>query len=471
MKPQFSIIGALCVATSTATPIASVNTGDIKWSPCNFANETVPIYCGKLTVPLDYTKKNSTDVIELDLQRIPASKCAKKGSILFNFGGPGSVGAASFVPFGKILQAITGGEHDLITFAPRGTGKTLPYSCFKNSLYRIPAVQTEAGRASDVAVPDIWAKSTLYDASCYAAQNKTGEFVGTAFVARDMMQIVDALKEDGLLRYWGVSYGTVLGATAVAMFPDRMDKVILDGVVNAEEYYENKEVEIWTDSEDVFRGFCSSCVTNRTSCPIAGNRTSEQLESYLRRAIDDMKQHPIAIPSPEVPGGGVLITYSLVKSILHSSLYNPSQWPGLAIIIDALLRGDILGLGGVQPASGGEDMTGYEEALYGIKCSDMRWHTNNLTEIMPTINARHNKSALFGDVADSMVARCAQWPMSAKEIYRGDFKVTPKNPVLIIGNEHDPVTPLVSARNMTERFQGSVLLEQKSYGVSISHTQ
>lgn len=64
--------------------------------------------------------------------------------------------------------------------------------------------------------------------------------MGTAFVARDMMQIVDALKEDGLLRYWGVSYGTVLGATAVAMFPDRMDKVILDGVVNAEEYYENK---------------------------------------------------------------------------------------------------------------------------------------------------------------------------------------------------------------------------------------
>lgn len=56
-------------------------------------------------MPLDYTNKNSTDVIDLELQRIPASKGAKKGSILFNFGGPGSVGAASFVPFGKILQA------------------------------------------------------------------------------------------------------------------------------------------------------------------------------------------------------------------------------------------------------------------------------------------------------------------------------------------------------------------------------
>lgn len=35
----------------------------------------------------------------------------------------------------------------------------------------------------------------------------------------------------------GISYGTVLGATLVSMFPDRMDKVLFDGVVNAHEYY------------------------------------------------------------------------------------------------------------------------------------------------------------------------------------------------------------------------------------------
>lgn len=35
----------------------------------------------------------------------------------------------------------------------------------------------------------------------------------------------------------GFSYGTVLGATVASMFPDRMDKVILDGVMNPHEYY------------------------------------------------------------------------------------------------------------------------------------------------------------------------------------------------------------------------------------------
>lgn len=64
---------------------------------------------------------------------------------------------------------------------------------------------TQVGNATDVVVGETWAKSTLYGNTCAAVQNKTGNLIGTAFVARDMMQIVDALQEDGLLRYWGES--------------------------------------------------------------------------------------------------------------------------------------------------------------------------------------------------------------------------------------------------------------------------
>jgi hypothetical protein len=35
----------------------------------------------------------------------------------------------------------------------------------------------------------------------------------------------------------GVLYGTVLGATAFALFPDRIDRAVLDGVQNPLEYY------------------------------------------------------------------------------------------------------------------------------------------------------------------------------------------------------------------------------------------
>lgn len=35
----------------------------------------------------------------------------------------------------------------------------------------------------------------------------------------------------------GLSYGTLLGVTAMAMFPDRVESVLLDGVMNADQYY------------------------------------------------------------------------------------------------------------------------------------------------------------------------------------------------------------------------------------------
>jgi len=33
--------------------------------------------------------------------------------------------------------------------------------------------------------------------------NEIGEFIGTAFVARDMLRVAEAISEDGLIRYWG----------------------------------------------------------------------------------------------------------------------------------------------------------------------------------------------------------------------------------------------------------------------------
>jgi len=42
-----------------------------------------------------------------------------------------------------------------------------------------------------------------------------------------------------MLTQSGISYGSLLGQTVAAMFPDRMDRLVLDGVVNANNYYEH----------------------------------------------------------------------------------------------------------------------------------------------------------------------------------------------------------------------------------------
>ena len=80
-------------ALSNKHPRGQIQT--VQWGACEGINSTVPIECGILAVPLDYTNSTSFATTNLALLRIPASDGPSKGSILMNFGGPGGEGRFS----------------------------------------------------------------------------------------------------------------------------------------------------------------------------------------------------------------------------------------------------------------------------------------------------------------------------------------------------------------------------------------
>jgi pimeloyl-ACP methyl ester carboxylesterase len=52
--------------------------------------------------------------------------------------------------------------------------------------------------------------------------------ISTASHARDMLEISEQMGYRKL-KYWGVSYGTILGGTFAAMYPDRVERLVSDG--------------------------------------------------------------------------------------------------------------------------------------------------------------------------------------------------------------------------------------------------
>lgn len=81
---------ALLLSAATARSLPN-GTEDVEWGPCahDEGQYLLPVVCGNVSVPLDYSAQNSSERLVLQLTRVPALAGPSKGSILFNFGGPG----------------------------------------------------------------------------------------------------------------------------------------------------------------------------------------------------------------------------------------------------------------------------------------------------------------------------------------------------------------------------------------------
>lgn len=321
--------------------------------------------------------------------------------------------------------------------------------------------------SSDTAPGQVWASQTTFATNCLLNAKDTGNLIGTAFVARDMMQIVNALNEDGLLRYWGFSYGTALGMTVAAMFPNRIDKIVLDGVLNPYEYYAGTDVEEITDTDAVFSGFFSGCLANPSNCALSKDgATADELSQKVYSLLYELKYHPMVVGLDITIG---YIDYGVLKQSIKQALYSPSLWEPLSVVLHELLLGnataalmasaDLYQGHTIFPNNG-------PDAIYGIRCSDSALRSKNISSLERLLDAFSARSRLYGDILSVQAVTCAQWPFVAKERYSGGWEVKTKNPVLFIGNTYDPFTPLVSAHNASSGFRDSVVLQHDGYGVS-----
>ena len=106
------------------------------------------------------------------------------------------------------------------------------------------------------------------------------------------------------------------------MFPDRIDKMVLDGVLNMDQYYEGRELQQVADSDATWAGFFKGCMEAPDSlCPLKRHgSTAEALQSKIEVLIETVKYAPIPL-GPIMPTD--LVDYETLKSNIITALYYP----------------------------------------------------------------------------------------------------------------------------------------------------
>jgi pimeloyl-ACP methyl ester carboxylesterase len=339
------------------------------------------------------------------------------------------------------------------------------------------------------------------------------KYVNTPNVVRDMVSIIDAWDEwtesqsctmhksqeasddeaDGLdasldtkgkLVYWGFSYGTLLGATFASMFPDRVGRVILDGVVDADHYVAPVWMDSIRDADTIFNSFPGYCHEAKGACAIyrAGDEIKDVEERFFG-ILDDLKDNPILLtdPTSKTP---VIITYSDIRRICFSILYAPTYgFYSLAIIMDFILKGELQWIAQIFsiafpfeifPVCGepGPAWMYPNEAQSSIMCSDKRYPLNETVPNLKEMFEKMSNISSFADVWLTGMLGCEGWGIEAIDPpMRWDDHPAHKQkpiktsfPVLFISNTFDPVTPLRAGVDMAKKFVDAGLIEQKSMG-------
>ncbi|MDQ3252358.1 MAG: alpha/beta hydrolase [Acidobacteriota bacterium] len=416
----------------------------IHFAPCP---ENPSLECGTINLPVDYRKPRG-ETFGMVVIRAKATNPAKRiGVLMVNPGGPGGSGVNFIIGRGVQLPLLIGlrERFDLVSFDVRGSHRSRPVRCEVDTT-NVPTDSSDEALA------------TFFDdfgrRLAKACLDQNGAFItsmSTNNIARDMDVLRRALGERQIT-YAGVSYGTALGAVYASLFPQRVRGMALDGGMLPEfrDYYAEYTSEQGVAIDLAFQRLDQLCRKD-SACRLQDTGVTPAFDTVMAQ----LKAAPVTSKD------GVVLSDENATFAIHSLLYIEPLWP---LIVDALanaLAGNhtlffqfassVTSITPVFPAS-------TSEASLAIQCND--FGTRRLaTEYLPVSQAFSAYSPRFiGRPSVSVaaqLAQCSGWPAADLPIIR-NVKNRVATPIMLVGNDFDPSTPL----NWTRRLARALGMEQ-----------
>ncbi|KAJ7660883.1 Alpha/Beta hydrolase protein [Mycena polygramma] len=439
----------------------------LKWVECYSTFQ-----CTRLEVPLDYSD-TSVGTAAIAVIRLPAnvSQVEYRGPILFNPGGPGGSGVDTLVLAGSSFPAILGdSRYDFVSFDPRGVHFSTPQASFfesdaERALWNAGSLPVSLSASSN-AIPEAWGRAHLLG-SLAAQRDKSQilKYITTDNVARDMLLITQKFGFEKL-KYYGLSYGSFLGAIFAAMFPDKVERIIIDAVPKRI-LLANLTIEA-TDTDKALQSFFDGCAAAGPDLCAFYEPTAAAIADRLEALTNSIRTQPVPVITPAAYG---LVDYSLLRSTIFSVLYDPyKMFPTLAQSLAALEKGDgaalyaILATPSFECNCNGTVFPPSDDSTVAIECGDAAQVTDSIDQVTEFYNNAVKTSQFAELFMGSERGSCTGWQVYRDDRFKGPVAANTSFPLLLIANTADPVTPRAAALKTQAGFPGSVLLTQNSTG-------
>lgn len=435
--------------------------------------------CALLQVPLDYSNA-SIGTTDLAIIKAPGDTPDAQ-EVLVNPGGPGGSSVDMILGDMKRIQEKISTKYALVGIDPRGIKDSGPPSdCF-------PGYSPVARNAFfvDVFQPaDVYHEYELktthqsileYGKWCSQVYsvNGTARYAGTVATAQDMLHYIELRAKDlgkkaeaAKLWFYGISYGSVLGTTFAALYPDRVERMIIDGDLDLEDNYNGGWETATVDSDAAARFWFKRCFeAGPNLCEFHQNATSwEELEHRYWKILYKLKDSPIGLGNPlsELAETGTIITpnvltWQAVASQMFSASYvlAPVYYAALDTTLVELETGNYSLVQAISVAASISSVVpAYDDRMARtlVACLDAN-RRSNYTEFddYKSFVYAMNRSSIYGglSIASYSGPICSQLDVSPPESQIFDGKPSKPLPVTFQYPNHIQVCPI----SMAKEFQ------------------
>lgn len=489
-----------------ARRVDRVPTPELDWFDCS---QLAPdSWCATVDLPLDYNRPRGATTEVALLKKKATDPEHKIGTLFINPGGPGGSGTAMAAFAEGWLSPSVLARFDIVGFDPRGTNFSTNVTCWENMGEQSAAIEpimTQFFPWTQDEEADYIAAAKRFGQACSTTGRPLSAHMSTAEVARDM-DVLRRAVGDSQLSYLGFSYGSYLGNVYANMFPDRVRALVLDGVLDPISWTGTPRT---MDTPQFLRfhaaeGFSRAMDEALDRCAKAGPEVCEFADRGDPRTnytaiMSSLQKNPLEWQDPDF--GTQTLSYADLTAYLGIDLYYPEAaeyiaWdltavydlmqpaadPGtpealrqetartnlhiaLARNEDATAREDAFAESGAKVFATGFPYDNAAEAQMTVKCTD-GLHARDAAAWPDYAEAGDARGPHFGRGLAWATSSCASHTWKARDwnAYWGPFTRNTSAPVLVVGNQWDPITVYENAVKVSRQLPNSRLLSSDNWG-------